>query len=340
MVWDSYYSIEQGDVAGELEDLKLHLKDADEQFLQIADYIHPPLHKYCARTTGSVFDGVDVVQDTFAQVYYKLSMLRQGVPLKPWLFRIAHNKCVDFLRSHRGAVRAAAREIRSTVGRYGQKRRRTESPRSRRNCWGSLVVFNHVAAAQRTGPRYPQGHPWLLHEGNCRNPWYRSRGGEGRPPSGTAETALAHPFSRSSSRTRARQNIRNSRDVTSSFLTVEPEARISEPASGYIADIDTWQGLWLAWRGDVEPPEIDFQSSLILVGTVPGPNRAGLQVHADSAGNIQIVVGGTRIRGPGFGYIFAKVQRTGIPAVNGKAVAPVGKTCCPGTCSAPVEEQR
>ena len=29
-------------------------------------------------------------------------MLRQGRPLKPWLFRIVHNKCVDFLRSRRG----------------------------------------------------------------------------------------------------------------------------------------------------------------------------------------------------------------------------------------------
>ena len=113
------------------------------------------------------------------------------------------------------------------------------------------------------------------------------------------------------------QNIRNSRDVTSSFLTVETEARILEPASGYIADIEPWRGLWLAWRGNAEPPEIEFQSSLILVGTVSGSNRAGLQVHVDSTGNIQIVVGGTRIGAPGFGYIFVKVQRVGVPAVNG-----------------------
>ena len=85
----------------ELEDLELHLKDASEELLQIVDNIRPSLHKYCARMTGSVFDGEDVVQDTLAQAYYKLSMLRQGLPLKPCLFRIAHNKCVDFLRSHR-----------------------------------------------------------------------------------------------------------------------------------------------------------------------------------------------------------------------------------------------
>ena len=118
------------------------------------------------------------------------------------------------------------------------------------------------------------------------------------------------------------------------------EARISEPACGYIADTATWRSLWLAWRGNTEPPEIDFQSSLILVGTVSGPNRARLQAHSDSSGNIQTVVGGTRIGGPGFGYIFAKIQRAGIKAVNGRAVAPVGQTCCAGACSEPVGERR
>ena len=86
----------------ELEDLELHLKAAREKFPQIVDDIRPSLQKYCARMTGSVFDGEDVVQDTLAQAYYKLSMLRQGLPLKPWLFRIAHDKCVNFLRSRRG----------------------------------------------------------------------------------------------------------------------------------------------------------------------------------------------------------------------------------------------
>ncbi len=118
------------------------------------------------------------------------------------------------------------------------------------------------------------------------------------------------------------------------------EARVSEPACGYIADTDTWRSLWLAWRGNTEPPEIDFQSALIFVGTVSGPNRARLQAHADSSGNIQTRVGGTRIGGPGFGYIFAKVRRAGITAVNGKAVALVGQTCCAGACSASVEERR
>lgn len=49
--------------------------------------------------TGSALDGEDVLQETLAQAYYGLSLLREEVPLRPWLFKIAHHKCVDFLRA-------------------------------------------------------------------------------------------------------------------------------------------------------------------------------------------------------------------------------------------------
>ena len=48
--------------------------------------------------TGSVMDGEDVVQEALFEAYRKLDQFDQGRPLKPWLFRIAHNRCIDFLR--------------------------------------------------------------------------------------------------------------------------------------------------------------------------------------------------------------------------------------------------
>ena len=48
--------------------------------------------------TGSVADGEDVVQDTLARAYYQLSELKELPPLRPWLFRIAHNRAIDHLR--------------------------------------------------------------------------------------------------------------------------------------------------------------------------------------------------------------------------------------------------
>jgi len=56
--------------------------------------------------TGSVVDGEDVVQDALFQAYRKLDTFDDARPLAPWLFRIAHNRCVDFLR--RRGVREAA----------------------------------------------------------------------------------------------------------------------------------------------------------------------------------------------------------------------------------------
>jgi RNA polymerase sigma-70 factor (ECF subfamily) len=47
---------------------------------------------------GSVLDGEDVVQEALFQAYRKLDTFDDRRPLAPWLFRIAHNRCIDFLR--------------------------------------------------------------------------------------------------------------------------------------------------------------------------------------------------------------------------------------------------
>jgi RNA polymerase sigma-70 factor (ECF subfamily) len=48
--------------------------------------------------TGSGMDGEDVVQEALIEAYRKLDQYDDSRPLKPWLFRIAHNRCIDFLR--------------------------------------------------------------------------------------------------------------------------------------------------------------------------------------------------------------------------------------------------
>jgi RNA polymerase sigma factor (sigma-70 family) len=71
-----------------------------ERFLALVAEVRPELHRYCARMLGSVADAEDVVQDTLARAFYALAGLPQLPPLKPWLFRIAHNRAVDLLRSY------------------------------------------------------------------------------------------------------------------------------------------------------------------------------------------------------------------------------------------------
>lgn len=58
--------------------------------------------------TGSTLDGEDVVQDALFDAYRRLDAYDESRPIGPWLFRIAHNRCIDFLR--RRDVRAQAEE--------------------------------------------------------------------------------------------------------------------------------------------------------------------------------------------------------------------------------------
>ena len=67
-------------------------------FLETIANLRPSLHRYCSRMTGSVLDGEDVVQEALFQAYRMLDSFDDSRPLAPWLFRIAHNRCIDFLR--------------------------------------------------------------------------------------------------------------------------------------------------------------------------------------------------------------------------------------------------
>jgi RNA polymerase sigma-70 factor, ECF subfamily len=66
-------------------------------FQQLMAQLRPRLHRYCARMTGSVLDGEDVVQDTLlkASEGFDAQTVQNA---EGWLFRIAHNAAMDFLR--------------------------------------------------------------------------------------------------------------------------------------------------------------------------------------------------------------------------------------------------
>jgi RNA polymerase sigma-70 factor (ECF subfamily) len=71
---------------------------AREVFDHLAVELRPQLHRYCARMTGSVVDGEDVLQEALLKA---IEAMPQAEPLANpagWLFRIAHNAALDFLR--------------------------------------------------------------------------------------------------------------------------------------------------------------------------------------------------------------------------------------------------
>src|SRR3954464_7744319 len=67
-------------------------------FERLLAELRPKLHRYCARMTGSVIDGEDVVQEALLKAIEALD--ENGAIANPeaWLFRIAHNAALDHLR--------------------------------------------------------------------------------------------------------------------------------------------------------------------------------------------------------------------------------------------------
>src|ERR1700691_1671926 len=71
--------------------------------------MRPRLHRYCARMVRSVIDGEDVLQDALIKA---VESFASAAPLRNpegWLFRIAHNTALDFLRrrSRQQAIQSA-----------------------------------------------------------------------------------------------------------------------------------------------------------------------------------------------------------------------------------------
>jgi RNA polymerase sigma-70 factor, ECF subfamily len=75
-----------------------------QQFEAACASLRPDLHRFCTRMTGTVSDGEDLLQEALVHAFYHLPELREGAALRPWLFRIAHNCCIDWQRRRKPHV--------------------------------------------------------------------------------------------------------------------------------------------------------------------------------------------------------------------------------------------
>ncbi len=106
--------------------------------------LRPKLHRYCARMVGSVIDGEDVLQDALTKaVEARASAGSIGNP-EGWLFRIAHNTALDFLRrrNRQDALRGPA-EVDMIIDPL-------DAVESRQVAATSLRTFMRLPVAQRS----------------------------------------------------------------------------------------------------------------------------------------------------------------------------------------------
>lgn len=74
----------------------------DTSFFQqlITPYL-PTLKGYCAKLLNNLPDAEDVVQETIIKALTHLKNFKWVVSFKAWLFKIAHNECINKIRERR-----------------------------------------------------------------------------------------------------------------------------------------------------------------------------------------------------------------------------------------------
>jgi RNA polymerase sigma-70 factor (ECF subfamily) len=70
-----------------------------DAFRRLVDEHRARLHAHCYRMLGSPHDADDALQETLVRAWRGLPGFRAGAPLRPWLFKIATNVCLDELAS-------------------------------------------------------------------------------------------------------------------------------------------------------------------------------------------------------------------------------------------------
>ena len=106
--------------------------------------MRPRLHRYCARMVGSVIDGEDVLQDALIKAVESFAAAGPIGNPEGWLFRIAHNTALDFLRRrHRQDTLRSAEEIDMIADPI-------DAVISRQIAGASLRTFMRLPVAQRS----------------------------------------------------------------------------------------------------------------------------------------------------------------------------------------------
>lgn len=111
---------------------------------QLLGELRPRLHRYCARMTGSVIDGEDVVQETMLKAMEAAPSAGPIVNPEGWLFRIAHHAALDFLRKRaREQIRDSDEDLEMIV--------ETRTPiDDRQIVSASLSTFMRLPVSQRS----------------------------------------------------------------------------------------------------------------------------------------------------------------------------------------------
>ncbi|MBN1659526.1 MAG: sigma-70 family RNA polymerase sigma factor [Anaerolineae bacterium] len=67
-------------------------------YARLVDAYSERIINYLARMTGNRYEAEDLAQETFIRAYYALETYKPEYKFSTWLFRIAHNQCINYLK--------------------------------------------------------------------------------------------------------------------------------------------------------------------------------------------------------------------------------------------------
>lgn len=75
-------------------------------FKQLVDTYQNIVYNTCLSFVHQVQDAEDLAQETFLEVYQSIKTFRKDSQLSTWIYRIAVNKCLDFIRKQKRKKRS------------------------------------------------------------------------------------------------------------------------------------------------------------------------------------------------------------------------------------------
>jgi RNA polymerase sigma-70 factor (ECF subfamily) len=79
----------------------------NNDFKAIVETLQEKVRSTCFRYVNNIDDADDIAQEVFVQVYESMSNFREESQISTWVYRIAVNKSLDFLRSRKRKKRFA-----------------------------------------------------------------------------------------------------------------------------------------------------------------------------------------------------------------------------------------
>jgi RNA polymerase sigma factor (sigma-70 family) len=101
---------------------RLVASGGERPFRALYERYRDPLYRYCYSIVRNEADAQDALQSTFTRAFVALREGRRNAPLRPWLYRIAHNESISLLRGRRAPVSALDQEFMGAHGPSAEER--------------------------------------------------------------------------------------------------------------------------------------------------------------------------------------------------------------------------